>query len=265
MGKPDLTGARFGELVVLGVCGERGGRLKAQCSCGTIGEWRRTVLVSGNTKSCGCRKFSGFKRTQPRHGHSRADNGRASPEYSCWRSMIKRCAPGSRFFSRYGARGISVCARWRDSFENFLADMGLRPSPKHSIDRINNDGNYEPGNCRWATAELQQRNKGNNVRLTFQGVTLTLTEWAQRHGVDRTGVKRRLLAGESIEQALTAPRRPRATGRALNERNEAVWRAYAASPTRETRALLMAQYRISAKTLEGILTIGRRRARQGAI
>ncbi|HEY1814872.1 MAG TPA: hypothetical protein VGG74_21140 [Kofleriaceae bacterium] len=116
------------------------------------------------TRSCGCLKRDADARwieSNTKHGDAPHD-GERSPEYSAWAAAIQRCTnPENQSFKNYGARGISVCARWLGNrgFTNFLADMGRRPSSKHSIDRINNDGNYEPSNCRWATAKQQARNK----------------------------------------------------------------------------------------------------------
>ncbi len=146
-------GSRYGKLVVTSVEGYDGkARLVcARCDCGSSVTVRFESLRSGNTKSCGCRRLRGdLRRT---HGHSKH-----LPEYFIWKGMRQRCSnPRNQKFKDYGARGISVCERW-DSFEAFLSDMGRRPSPGHSIDRKNNDGNYEPGNCRWATAKEQAAN-----------------------------------------------------------------------------------------------------------
>jgi len=118
--------------------------------------------------------------------------------------MWTRCSnPNSAMYKHYGARGISVCERWR-SFDNFLADMGQRPSPKHSIDRFpNNDGNYEPGNCHWATDIEQHRNRSDNVLVTFNGQTLTCAEWDERLGKKHGFLRDRLSSGWSVEDALT--------------------------------------------------------------
>jgi hypothetical protein len=130
-----------------------------------------------------------------------------SPEWNTWQGMKKRCSLVSRHdYHRYGGRGITVCDRWRDSFENFFADMGLRPSASHSLDRINNDGNYEPSNCRWATTNVQASNRSDNVTLTHGGVTLTLMEWSLRLGRDYSTIWRRLRKpGWTVEDALFKP------------------------------------------------------------
>jgi len=128
------------------------------------------------------------------------------------KGMVKRChhTNGSGY-ENYGARGITVCDRWRfgedgkSGLELFAADMGPKPSPKHSIDRMDNDGNYEPGNCRWATAEEQANNTRANRRIEFRGETKTVTQWAQTLGVDMYLVSHRLAAGWSVERALTDP------------------------------------------------------------
>ncbi len=144
------------------------------------------------------------------HGCNR--RGRRTSEYATWAVMLQRCNnPRNKKFPRYGARGITVCERWQ-SFSNFLADMGPRPTTGHSLDRIDNNGNYEPGNCRWATRSEQQRNTSTNHSVTFQGETLCLTAWAERTGISFSALKCRFRNGWSAEKALTTPYRQRQPG-----------------------------------------------------
>ncbi len=122
--------------------------------------------------------------------------------------MKNRCLnPNDRRWAAYGGRGIKVCARWLEAYENFLADMGRRPSSKHSLDRYpNNDGNYEPTNCRWATPSQQARNTRDNHRLTHNGETLALVEWQERTGIHWATIKERVCKlGWTVERALTQP------------------------------------------------------------
>lgn len=140
---------------------------------------------------------------------------RSRREYATWRNMLQRCErPESPDFSRYGGRGISVCERWH-SFAAFLADMGAKPEGM-SIDRIDNDGNYEPGNCRWATKKEQGRNRRTNRKVTFNGETLTPAEWAERLGMSREVMHQRLKRW-STEEALQRPIRYTKRGRAARE------------------------------------------------
>lgn len=131
-----------------------------------------------------------------------------SREYGIWKAIRHRCEnPKAAGYHRYGGRGICVCKRWHN-FTLFFADMGPRPSPKHSLDRYpDQNGNYEPGNCRWATRFEQQRNMRNNRLLTFNGETLCLSAWAERVGIHRTTLQYRMLLGWSAERVLTAPLR----------------------------------------------------------
>lgn len=122
--------------------------------------------------------------------------------------MRQRCSdPNHVDAHNYLGRGITVCDRWQSSFANFLADMGRRPSPRHTIDRIDNDKGYSPENCRWATPAEQGLNRRGNRRLTYRDETLTLTEWAHRVGLSRDVLKARLALGWSIDRALTEPSR----------------------------------------------------------
>ncbi len=161
-----------------------------------------------------------------RHGH-RPSSG-ASPTYTCWKNLRARCLyPNNPRFKRYGGRGIKFCDRWR-SFKAFLEDMGERPSVEHSIERKNNDGHYEPGNCIWATDAEQQRNRSNNRLLTFNGRTQCVTDWAIELGVEPRRLFNRLARGQPIDQVLNAslgsrwPKQTRAqheSERALVERH----------------------------------------------
>ena len=164
-GKPsyDLIGLRFGRLVAQsrGEAGH-GGRVRWSCVCDCGGTALAFCgdLRSGHTGSCGCLKneeIAARSTARATHGHARAN--KRTTEYLSWAAMRQRCyKPATRGYEYYGGRGITVCDRWSD-FVAFLSDMGPKPSPKHSIDRINVDGNYEPGNCRWATGAEQQANK----------------------------------------------------------------------------------------------------------
>jgi len=119
--------------------------------------------------------------------------------------MRQRCFnPNDPRYRYYGGDGITICERW-NSFSNFLADMGPKPSPELTLDRIDNDGDYEPGNCRWATSRQQNRNRRDNRRITYQGESLTLPEWAERMSVHVDQIRCRLRRGWSIERTLTAP------------------------------------------------------------
>ena len=178
-------------------------RMEWLCVCG-CGETCTTVsgeLFSGDTKSCGCqssRLTIGKRSTTHRLG--------GTPEHRSWSQMKGRCKnPNNHKYLRYGGRGISVCGRW-NKFENFLSDMGKKPSKHHSIDRIDNDGNYEPTNCRWATPRQQSNNTRRNVLLTHNGKTLTLAQWSRRTGIKHTTINDRINKhGWTVESALTKP------------------------------------------------------------
>jgi hypothetical protein len=128
--------------------------------------------------------------------------------YGAWKAMCQRCSnQKNEQFPNYGGRGITVCPRWRDDYMAFLADVGPRPSPLHSLDRIDNDGHYEPGNVRWATIDRQLRNQRRARLITFGEETLCLTDWAHRCGLTSVGLHRRLEAGWSLEKALLTRRK----------------------------------------------------------
>lgn len=192
----DITGQAFGDLVVLrkhDALSNGAARWLCQCSCGRQTISRGSRLMSGATQTCGC----GSARSLIKHGC------RKIPEYSIWKAMVRRCTiPVCKEFANYGGRGISVCERWM-SVESFIADMGLRPSPQHSLDRINNDGNYEPANCRWATRCEQANNTRSNRMISFRGERKTLSQWQKATGLGHDVIRGRLRMGWSIEKALT--------------------------------------------------------------
>lgn len=157
----DMKGRRIGRWSVIAESG-RDRHAQAlwlcRCDCGTESRVTGGRLRRGESQSCGCAKPAACAAANIKHGDSA--RGRLTTEYRTWSNMIDRCERVSnKQFRDWGGRGIKVCPRWRESFAAFLADMGRKPSPDHSIDRINNDGNYEPGNCRWATRLEQNRNK----------------------------------------------------------------------------------------------------------
>lgn len=171
-----MIGKRFGRLTVCEeeARGKHGHRqFSCICDCGTTTVVAGAYLRSGNTTSCGCFRRERIVETKTKHGHCRGKHN--SPEYVSWRKMIERCTDvRNNRYEFYGKRGVRVCDEWLHSFEMFLAHIGPRPSPKHSIDRINVEGNYEPGNVRWATPEMQVTNRRMLKSNTtgFVGVSL---------------------------------------------------------------------------------------------
>lgn len=161
----DLVGATFGRLTVAARAANRGKKVVwlCRCECGNVVSVMGTSLCSGRSRSCGClhREAITIHGCSGRNGDAKS----RSPEYRTWQAMKARCEnPRCPRFKDYGGRGISICKRWSDSFKAFRDDMGPRPSAEHSIDRVNNDGNYEPGNCRWATRRQQQQNTRRSKR-----------------------------------------------------------------------------------------------------
>jgi hypothetical protein len=200
------AGERFGRLITVSRSENASSgkpRWLCACDCGNSKVVSASDLRTGNTISCGC-ALREYVTSDRKHGEGRRSG--KSPEYSIYIGMIKRCDDHDD--ARYGARGIDVCAHWRSSFSNFLADMGRRPSPSHSIDRIDANGNYEPNNCRWATEYDQQNNRTNNRLITHEGKTLTLSQLAQISVVDSSTLGKRLDRGWSVADAISLPASP---------------------------------------------------------
>jgi hypothetical protein len=172
------------------------------CSCGNEIAVRASSLQTENTRSCGCLHRETTSKTFRKHGKSR------SKEYQVWRTMKKRCTDqNGRWWHIYGGRGIRVCKRWLDpksGFENFLADMGPRPQGMQ-LDRRENNGNYTPKNCRWATPKQNSRNTRRVIMLTFQGRTQALGDWEDELGFKHKTLYSRIHSGWSVKRALTTP------------------------------------------------------------
>ena len=193
----DLSGQTFGVLTVVRRVASarywRNGISKwvCRCECGREVEVSSFNLVEGHRKSCGCKAMELTAKTLSTHGMTKTSI------FQKWSSMIMRCKnPKAKNYYLYGGRGIKVCDRWL-TFENFYADMGAEPSPHHSVDRINVNGDYEPKNCRWATREQQGRNKRNNRLITINGRTQCTAEWAEESGVSRNTIELRMKRGIS--------------------------------------------------------------------
>lgn len=204
-------GEVFGRLTVIDGLVYKSGRPHWICRC-VCGK-QRTVshynLLKGWTSSCGCYRLDRIHETLFKHGQSGTPGNRqaATSEWITWNGIKDRCLnPNNSTYPYYGGRGITVCERWRDSFENFYADMGSKPTAKHSIDRRDVNKNYDPDNCRWATPIQQGGNKSNNVNLTYDGETYCVAEWCRRTGLKESLVRKRVRMGWSHERALTTPR-----------------------------------------------------------
>lgn len=196
----DLTGEHFGRLVVLGFAETIGTRAywSCRCECGKDRLVCGNKLRSGHTTSCGCSRAD----SKATHGATRLTADLVDRRlYGVWREMIRRCERvNSRSYAKYGARGITVCERWRQSFAAFLADMGRPPSPGLSIDRIDNSRGYSPDNCRWASSKEQSRNRRDNVQITVGDKTQCLTAWAEDLGMSRDALRSALRkAGQGHE------------------------------------------------------------------
>ncbi len=180
----NLSGIRIGRLsVVERDMSKKTIYWKCVCDCGKKNSVQASRLIRRLTNSCGCINLE--MRTS--HGMTK------SREYACWQNIKARCYfKKHKSYPQYGGSGVKVCDRWINSFENFIHDMGKKPSKTHSIERINNKGDYEPSNCRWATRSEQDRNKSTNKYLEYKGLKLIESDWAKRLGISRCTLRDRL-------------------------------------------------------------------------
>lgn len=199
----DMSGKKYGNLTAIKLVGYKASNNNAVwnfvCDCGNELNTEGYSVRTGKITTC---KECGRKRTRAaslKHGLSN------TPEFRAWAEIKSRCLnTKSTSYKNYCGRVIKICDRWIDSFENFLADMGIKPTKDHSIDRINNQGNYEPDNCRWSTVLEQANNKRNSVIITFQGVVDTLPGWSRRLGINYAALHQRIRVNKwPIERALT--------------------------------------------------------------
>lgn len=195
-------GVRYGRAIIVEFVERKNKHnwYKSKCDCGNYFVTTLNNLRRGNTKSCGCFQKEVIKEQFSTHKLS------SSPEYNAYRTMINRCEDLKHIqYADYGARGISVCKRWKDSFENFIEDMGMRPKLKYQLDRINNNGNYNKENCKWVSPKQNIRNSSITKKYKIGLETKTLKEWSKQFNINSVCVRKRLTRGWSLEEALTTP------------------------------------------------------------
>jgi len=201
----DITGERFERLTVVSLNSLRitpyGSQVpvwNCRCDCGNIKAIGGASLRQGTSRSCGCL----HKERVTTHGMARDRN------YKRWIGMMYRCYnPKCPHFDQWGGRGITVCERWHH-YPNYAADIGLPPSPKHQLDRRENDGPYSPDNCRWSLPIVQANNTTRNIFIEHEGKTLTVSQWAREQGMNVTTLRQRLARGMEPRRALTQPIKP---------------------------------------------------------
>lgn len=199
----NIQGLKFNRLTVISRAeNDKGGKAiwKCLCECGKLVVASGTDIRSGHTKSCGCFKSDMTSQRNMIHGCSKKN-----PIYKTWCGMRTRCNNKNHvYYKHYGGRGIKVCDRWND-FNNFLEDMGEKPSPAHTLERVDNDGHYEHNNVRWATKKEQASNSRKNKFIIFYGTKKTLSEWARVININPDTLSARLCNGWTIQRALTTP------------------------------------------------------------
>lgn len=199
-------GDKFNRLTVIELIPHVKGKAKEyilKCDCGNIVICKKNHIYSGNTQSCGCLGKERRKESCTSHGLT------YSREYLTWQNMKKRTGDeNNEAYKNYGGRGITICDRWLNSFENFLKDMGMKPSPKHTIERVDNDGNYTPENCKWGTRKEQMNNMRKNHKITYNGKTQNLNQWSEETGMPARDIRYRLHHGWTVEETFKIPLKP---------------------------------------------------------
>lgn len=214
--RKDITGQRFGRLTVLGVGSREIGRImwRCRCDCGTEKEIEGTKLRTGHTQSCGCFHREQVVKAMTKHGHGGTNKERKkSPEYSTYFNVLNRCHnQNDDNYPSYGGRGIFVCDKWRgeNGFIAFFEDMGKKPPGDYSLGRRDNDGPYDPKNCRWETRIQQGGNTRRTIMMTFMGKTQCKAAWSRELGISTACIDYRLKKGMSHEEALSTPQLKRA-------------------------------------------------------
>lgn len=197
----DLTGERFNKLIVLSRAESSAGgksRWNCLCDCGKKSVVQGVNLKASAVKSCGCLRLDA--------DYGRTHGGYYTPEYSSWSSLRGRCNNKENpKYPRYGGRGITVCDRW-NSFENFFLDMGVKPTPEHSIERLNNDGNYDPDNCIWATREVQSNNQSTTRYYDYKGTKVKVVELAKIACIAHSAMYQRLVYHKGNVEAALNPK-----------------------------------------------------------
>ncbi len=190
--KSDIIGNKYGKLTVLSIVGV-GGLVVVECECGTVKQIGFNVINRGITVSCGCYHVGNLK-----HGYSNRS------ELRTWNNIKARCCnPGRADYKNYGGRGIKICDSWINSFENFLKDMGDKPSPEMTIERKDVNGDYCPENCIWETRKVQANTKRNNRKLTYNGITKNIGEWATELGVTKPdNINKMLKRGKPFDEVV---------------------------------------------------------------
>lgn len=205
-------GDKFGNLSVVSFfdayrpSGKKKLMATCECECGALVNVEKYNLSNGNTTKCRNCAILSRANKKSTHGHSMSRKESDPIGYNCytrWQAIKRRCYKEyDSHYKHYGARGIKMCDRWLESYESFLCDMGLPPTKDHQIDRIDNNGDYEPSNCRWVERKVNARNKRNNRMITANGETMTLVEWSEKTGLKRECIAARLKRGWSTEKAL---------------------------------------------------------------